>query len=160
MPRSGVLIADRLRYVIYVSGVTTQLRPLTALMLQQRSLYLVGSIFVTIGLVVALSYPIVLKRLIDEGVLAGQMQRVNELALLLLGLLIVEGIATVARDYYYNLAAERVTARIRQRVFDHLLGQEIGFFDSRNVGELTARLSEDVAVINRVVGDQIGRAHV
>jgi ABC-type multidrug transport system fused ATPase/permease subunit len=139
-------------------AVTTQLRPLTALMLQQRSLYLVGSIFVTIGLVVALSYPIVLKRLIDEGVLAGQMQRVNELALLLLGLLIAEGIATVARDYYYNLAAERVTARIRQRVFDHLLGQEIGFFDSRNVGELTARLSEDVAVINRVVGDRLGDA--
>jgi ATP-binding cassette subfamily B protein len=129
---------------------------LSALMLQQRSLYLVGSVFVTIGLVVALSYPIVLKRLIDEGVLAGQMQRVNELALLLLALLMAEGIATVVRDYYYNLAAERITAQIRQRVFDHLLGQEIGFFDSRNVGELTARLAEDVAVINRVVGDRLG----
>ena len=138
--------------------MTTQLRALSALILQQRSLYLVGGIFVTVGLVVALSYPIVLKRLIDDGVLAGNMQRVNELALLLLGLLLAEGIATVARDYYYNLAAERVSAEIRQRVFDHLLGQEIGFFDGRNVGELTARLSEDVAVINRVVGDRLGDA--
>jgi ABC-type multidrug transport system fused ATPase/permease subunit len=91
-------------------------------------------------------------------VLAGQMSRVNELALLLLVLLAAEGVATVIRDYYFNLAAERLTARLRQRVFDHLLRQEIGFFDSRNVGELTIRLADDVAVINRVVGEPLGGA--
>src|SRR5262245_44315381 len=120
--------------------MTTQHRALAALLRDQRSLYAVGSAFVATGLIAALSYPIVVKRLIDEGVLAGQMSRVNELALLLLGLLAAEGVATVARDYYFNLAAERLTVRLRQRVFDHLLRQEIGFFDSRNVGELTTRL--------------------
>jgi len=136
--------------------VTTQLRALSALVLEQRSLYGVGSVFVAIGLVAALSYPIVVKRLIDEGVLAGHAQRVNELALVLLVLLMAEGIATVVRDYYFNLAAERLTARLRQRVFDHLLGQEIGFFDGRNVGELTTRLWDDVTVINGVVGERLG----
>jgi ABC-type multidrug transport system fused ATPase/permease subunit len=136
----------------------TQLRALAVLLRDQRSLYAVGSAFVAIGLVVALYYPILVKRLIDEGVLAGQMSRVNELALLLLVLLAAEGVATVVRDYYFNLAAERLTVRLRQRVFDHLLRQEIGFFDSRSVGELTTRLWDDVTVIGRVVGEPLGAA--
>src|SRR5262245_33660458 len=135
-----------------------QLRALFGMVLEQRWLVAVGTVFVAIGLVAALSYPILVKRLIDEGVLAGQRSRVNELALLLLVLVVAEGVATVVRDHYFNLAAERVTARVRQRVFDHLLSQEIAFFDSRNVGELTTRLSDDVAVINRVVGDKLAEA--
>src|SRR5215468_663521 len=135
-----------------------QLRALCGMVLEQRWLVAVGTLFVGVGLVAALSYPVLVKRLIDEGVLAGQRSRVNELALLLLVLLVAEGVATVVRDHYFNLAAERVTTRLRQRVFDHLLSQEIGFFDSRNVGELTTRLSDDVAVINRVVGDKLADA--
>jgi ATP-binding cassette subfamily B protein len=134
----------------------TQLRALGVLLWDQRRLYAVGSIFVAIGLVAALSYPILVKRLIDEGVLAGQMSRVNDLALLLLVLLAAEGVATVVRDYYFNLAAERLMVRVRQRVFDHLLRQEIGFFDNRSVGELTTRLWDDVTVLGRVVGEPLG----
>jgi ABC-type multidrug transport system fused ATPase/permease subunit len=134
----------------------TQLRALAVLLWDQRRLYAVGSIFVAIGLVAALSYPILVKRLIDEGVLAGQMSRVNDLALLLLVLLAAEGVATVVRDYYFNLAAERLMVRVRQRVFDHLLRQEIGFFDNRSVGELTTRLWDDVTVLGRVVGEPLG----
>src|SRR5882672_9883379 len=140
------------RPVVYDGLVSTQRRALTSLILEQRSLYAIGSTFVAIGLAAALSYPLLIKRLIDDGVLAGNMTRVNELALLLLVLLAAEGVATVIRDYYFNLAAERLTARLRQRVFDHLLRQEIAFFDSRNVGELTARLWDDVTVVGRVIG--------
>src|SRR3989442_14283012 len=111
-----------------------QLRALIALVLEQRSLYAVGSTFVAIGLVAALSYPILVKRLIDEGVLAGRMSRVNELALLLLVLLAVEGIATVIPDYYFNLASQRPTARLRRRGVRHPLRQEIRCFGGRAVG--------------------------
>ena len=135
-----------------------QLRALVGMVLEQRWLVAVGTVFVAIGLIAALSYPILVKRLIDEGILAGHKSRINELALLLLVLLVAEGIATVVRDHYFNLAAERVTSRLRQRVFGHLLSQEIAFFDSRNVGELTTRLSDDVAVINRLVGDKLADA--
>jgi ABC-type multidrug transport system fused ATPase/permease subunit len=136
----------------------TQLRALALLVLEQRWLYVVGSAFVAIGLGAALSYPIIVKRLIDEGVLAGQSSRVNELALLLVVLLAAEGVATIVRNYYFNLAAERLMSRLRQRVFDHLLRQEIKFFDSRSVGELTTRLWDDVTVIGRVISERLGDA--
>jgi ATP-binding cassette subfamily B protein len=138
--------------------VTTQLRALSALILEQRSLYGLGSVFMAIGLLTALSYPVIVKRLIDEGILAGHLHRVNKLALVLLALLLAESVATVVRDYYFNLAAERLAAGLRQRVFDRLLRQEIGFFDRLNAGEITTRLWDDVAVINTVVGDRLGSA--
>ena len=121
---------------MYDGSVSTQRRALTSLILEQRSLYAIGSTFVAIGLAAALSYPILIKRLIDDGVLAGNMARVNELALLLLVLLAAEGVATVIRDYYFNLAAERLTARLRQRVFDHLLRQPHGYSGRHRCGPL------------------------
>src|SRR5262249_702025 len=135
-----------------------QLRALFGMVLEQRWLVAIGTVFVAGGLFAALSYPVLVRRLIDEGVLAGQRWRVRELAVRLRVRRGGEGMATVVRDHYFNLAAERVTTRLRQRVFDHLLRQEIAFFDNRNVGELTTRLSDDVAVINRVVGDRLADA--
>ena len=116
--------------------------------------------FVAVGLVVALSYPILVKRLIDEGVLAGAAvagQRAR--ALLLLVLLVAEGVATVVRDHYFNLAAERVTARLRQRVFDHLLrsGDRLLRQPQRRRAH-DPPVTDDVAVINRVVGDKLAGA--
>src|SRR5262249_60461386 len=96
----------------------TQLRAIVRLLLEQRALYVIGGAFVAIGLVVALSYPILVKRLIDEGVLVGRMSRVNELALMLLALLAAEGDATDVRDHCFNPSTERVTGRLATRVFE------------------------------------------
>src|SRR5207245_10740767 len=41
---------------------------------------------------------------------------------------------------------------------DHLLSQEIAFFDNRSVGELTTRLWDDVTVIGRTLGEPLGAA--
>jgi ABC-type multidrug transport system fused ATPase/permease subunit len=93
-----------------------QLRALFGMVLEQRWLVAVGSVFVAVGLVVALSYPMLVKRLIDEGVLAGQRSRVNELALLLL-VLAAEGVACVVRDHYQSRG--RACDHGSQHVFDH-----------------------------------------
>ena len=136
--------------------IRPQLRALIALVLEQRAAYAAGSVFVAVGLASALAFPVFVKQLIDDGVMGGQARRIDELAIVLLVLLVAEGVATVVRDYYFNLAAERVTARLRQAAFDHLLRQEIAYFDGHRTGELTARLWGDVPAIHRIVGDRLG----
>lgn len=42
----------------------------------------------------------------------------------------------------FNSAAERVMCNLRQRLFSHLITQEIGFYDRIRTGELMNRLSE------------------
>ncbi|MGB7219205.1 MAG: ABC transporter ATP-binding protein [Vicinamibacterales bacterium] len=132
-----------------------QLRATVALVLEQRRHYAIGTVFVLIGIAAGLSYPLLVGRLIDDGVTAGSVERINQLGMILLGLLVAEGASNALRDYYYNVAAERATARLRRKVFDRLLRLEIAFFDGEKTGELTSRLSSDVPAIARVIGDEL-----
>jgi len=138
--------------------MSRQMRALLALVAEQARFYAFGSVFVAAGIAVGLAYPYFVQRLMDEGVIAGRIDRVNAFGLLLLLLLLVEGVSTTMRDYFFNLAAERVIARLRQRVFDHLLRQDIAFFDNSRSGELTARLAGDVPTIQRVVGEEMAES--
>lgn len=135
--------------------VRQQLRATVALVLEQRRHYAIGTVFVLIGIAAGLSYPLLVGRLIDDGVTAGSVERINQLGMILLGLLVAEGASNALRDYYYNVAAERATARLRRKVFDRLLRLEIAFFDGEKTGELTSRLSSDVPAIARVIGDEL-----
>ena len=60
----------------------------------------------------------------------------------ILVILSVGGLASGLRAWLFNSAAERVMARLRFRLFSHLMGQEMGFFDRVRTGELMNRLSE------------------
>jgi ABC-type multidrug transport system fused ATPase/permease subunit len=60
----------------------------------------------------------------------------------ILVILSVGGLASGLRAWLFNCASERVMARLRFRLFSHLMGQEMGFFDRVRTGELMNRLSE------------------
>ena len=62
-----------------------------------------------------------IRLIIDEAIEGGQSQRLNQLSLWMVGILLVEAVATGARDYYFGLGAERVGVRLRRLVFDTLL---------------------------------------
>ena len=143
---------------VYHWVVRQQLRAIFALVLEQRRLYAIGTVFVVVGIAAGLVYPLLVGRLIDDGVTGGRLDRINQLGLALLGVLVVEGVSTSIRDYYYNMAAERAISRLRQKVFEHLLRQEIAFFDREKTGELTTRLWSDVPAIGRVIGDELADA--
>src|SRR4051794_35629025 len=100
------------------------------LLRHERRAYAIGVLFVAVGIVAALAYPQVIRLIIDEGVPGGRVDRINGLGLLMFVLLIVEAIATFVRNGLFNLAAERVAADLQQRAFEHLLRQDIAFFDS------------------------------
>jgi len=141
-----------------VQQVTTQLRRIGMLVWAERRLYLTGFPFVAISICTGLAYPQVIRLLIDEGVQGGRVERLNQMALLLVAILLVEAVATFARDYCFNLGAERVTARLRQLVFETLLRQDIQFFDRRDTGEITTRLWSDVPALWFVLGEEFADA--
>ncbi|ELT87338.1 hypothetical protein CAPTEDRAFT_150102 [Capitella teleta] len=51
--------------------------------------------------------------------------------------------------------AERQSSRIRKRFFQSVMRQHIGWFDEHQVGELTARLSDDINNIQNGIGSKI-----
>src|SRR5882672_4719762 len=129
-----------------------------ALLRGQWRTYAIGTIFVAVGIAAALAYPQIIRLMIDQGILGGHLDRINGLGLLMAALLASEAVATLLRNYLFNLAAERMAADLQQRAFEHLLTEDIAFFDSRTTGELTSRLAAAVPSLQRVFGDELADA--
>jgi ABC-type multidrug transport system fused ATPase/permease subunit len=135
--------------------VTAQLARIAGLLWAERRPYLIGSLFVATSIVTALAYPYVIRLIIDEAIQRGQLQRLNELSLVMVGIVLVEALSTCGRDYCFGLGAERVGLRLRRLVFESLLLQDIQFFDSRDTGEITTRLWTDVPPLEYVLGEEL-----
>lgn len=71
---------------------------------------------------------------------------------------IVVGAATFLQIFMYGIAGEYLTERIRSKAFNHMLKQEIAWFDDKTngTGSLCARLSTDAAAIQGATGQRIG----
>ncbi|XP_023032967.1 ATP-dependent translocase ABCB1 [Drosophila willistoni] len=71
---------------------------------------------------------------------------------------IVVGIATFMQIFFFGIAGERLTERIRGLLFETMLRQEVAWFDDRanGTGSLCARLSGDAAAIQGATGQRIG----
>jgi ATP-binding cassette subfamily B protein len=135
-------------------GVIAQVGHVARLVWAERRPYLTGAIFVAFSLGTALAYPQVIRLIIDDAIGGGHADRLNQLSLWMVGILLVEAVATGARDYFFDLGAERVGVRLRRMVFETLLRQDIQFFDQRDIGEITTRLWADVPPLEYVLGEE------
>ncbi|XP_026840827.1 multidrug resistance protein 1A [Drosophila persimilis] len=71
---------------------------------------------------------------------------------------IVVGIATFMQIYFFGIAGERLTERLRGLMFERMLKQEVAWFDDKanGTGSLCARLSGDAAAVQGATGQRIG----
>jgi ABC-type multidrug transport system fused ATPase/permease subunit len=121
----------------------------------ERRPYLIGAPFVALSTLTSLAYPYVVRLIIDDAIPGGQIQRLNQLCLVIVGILLLEAGATWGRDYFFAWGAERVGVRVRRLVFETLLRQDIQFFDSRDTGEITTRLWADVPPLEHALGEEL-----
>jgi ATP-binding cassette subfamily B protein len=132
-----------------------QVRRVGRLVWTERRPYLTGTIFVALSTLTSLAYPYVVRLIIDDAIGGGQIQRLNELCLTMVAILMLEAGATWGRDYFFAWGAERVGVRVRRLVFETLLRQDIQFFDSRDTGEITTRLWADVPPLEHALGEEL-----
>lgn len=71
---------------------------------------------------------------------------------------VLVGAATFLQIWTYGVAGEYLTERLRGRAFNHMLKQEIAWFDDKanGTGSLCARLSSDAASVQGATGQRIG----
>ena len=94
-----------------------------------------------IASVLALTYPQVIRLLIDAAFTKHDPRRLNRLALLLVCLFALQAIFSFLRTYLLSYTGERIVADVRTRLYDHLVYLPVSFFAGRRVGELTSRLA-------------------
>ena len=57
-----------------------------------------------------------------------------------------------------GVASERVVARLRNRLYSHILSQEMAFFDEHKSGELVSRLGSDTLLVQQATTTALNEA--
>ncbi|KAB5516489.1 hypothetical protein DKX38_027137 [Salix brachista] len=73
-------------------------------------------------------------------------------------IVVVGSLCTAIRAWLFSSASERVVARLRKDLFNHLISQEIAFYDVTRTGELLSRLSEDSQIIKNAATTNLSEA--
>ena len=116
-------------------------------------------VFLVLAAVSTLIFPIALKQLIDEGLIAtdpGQrLMALREHFLALFGVGAALGIFSAARFYMVSWLGERITADLRNAVYAHVVQQSPEFFETTQTGEVLSRLTTDTTLVQTVVGSSL-----
>ncbi|HET9576508.1 MAG TPA: ABC transporter transmembrane domain-containing protein [Usitatibacter sp.] len=93
-----------------------------------------------------------LKVVIDEGFTRGRENMLDATLASLLALIALLGLLTWIRVYNVYWIGARFTADLRRRVYDHLLTLSPGFYEASRTGEVSSRVTNDVTLIEAVMG--------
>jgi ATP-binding cassette, subfamily B, bacterial len=88
--------------------------------------------------------PLLLQRLIDDGVTPGDKQVVVTLALVVAGLAVFDAILSLVLRWYSARIGEGLIYDLRSQVFDHVQRMPLAFFVRTQTGALISRLNSDV----------------
>jgi ATP-binding cassette subfamily B protein len=136
----------------------SSLRRLLKLVLHYRVRFWLASFFLLVSSGVALIYPQIVRVGIDAGIRDGSIDRLNQLAFALVGIVTVHAFFMWMQYYLLDWLGGRVVVDIRSRVFSCVLSLHPEWFHKRRTGELVGRLSSDVTIVEGVLSDEFGKA--
>lgn len=112
-----------------------------------RGKFVLGLVFLLLSSLTLLAFPELAGRLVDaaSGNSDWYINDVNQIALLLLGVLLVQSFFSFFRVYLFARVSERSMADIRLDLYSRLLSLPLGFYDKRRTGELLSRITSDVS---------------
>jgi ATP-binding cassette subfamily B protein len=96
--------------------------------------------------------PLILRLIIDDGILRHRTTTVVELSLTVAGLALVDAAATYVKSWYSAWIGESVVTELRTAVFAHLQRQPLAFFTRTQTGSLVSRLNSDINGTQQAVG--------
>ncbi|MBN8703139.1 MAG: ATP-binding cassette domain-containing protein [Bacteroidetes bacterium] len=108
--------------------------------------FYVGIIFLLLTSATALIFPKFMGELADTAK-DHNIERANELGLLLVIVLIGQSVFSYFRIYLFVNFTENTLAKLRIHTYEHLIKLPMTYFSEKRVGELNSRLSADVNLI-------------
>ena len=135
-----------------LSGLLPFIRP-------YRGRVALAGLFLVLAAVSTLAFPVALKILIDQGLVAAdpgqRIMALREHFLALFGVAAALGLFSAARFYMVSWLGERITADLRNAVYAHVLRQSPEFFETTKTGEVLSRLTTDTTLVQTVVGSSL-----
>jgi len=101
-------------------------------------------VFVVLDSVLVVATPLLLKSLVDDGIVGGDRGLVVRLSLLVALLALVSAAVGMLERWFSARIGEGLIYDLRTQVFGHVLRQPIAFFTRTQTGALVSRLGSDV----------------
>lgn len=98
-----------------------------------------------------LAFPLVIVRLLDSVTKAKDFTPLNNLALLLVGIFLLQAVFSFLQSYLLTYIGEHIVYDLRQNLFSHLQELSLDFYANRRVGEIVSRLSSDVTQVRTLL---------
>jgi ATP-binding cassette subfamily B protein len=118
-----------------------------------------AALFLVLAAVTTLAFPVALKALIDQGLVAAdpgeRVMALREHFLALFGVGAALGLFSALRFYMVTWLGERITADLRNAVYRHVVRQSPEFFETTQTGEVLSRLTTDTTLVQTVVGSSL-----
>ena len=94
--------------------------------------------------VLVVANPLLIQRIVDDGIIGGDGGLVTMLALLMVVVALVGAVLSVAGGWLSSLIGEGLIFDLRTKVFGHVQRQSLAFFTRTQTGALVSRLNNDV----------------
>ncbi|MFL5807641.1 MAG: ABC transporter ATP-binding protein [Roseiflexaceae bacterium] len=111
------------------------------------------ALLLTSGL--GLAFPLVIVRLLESVTQGKNYGSLNSLALLLVGLFLVQAAFSFVQSYLLTYIGERIVYDLRTSLYNHLQRLSLDFYAVRRVGEIVSRLSSDVTQMRTMLTTNI-----
>lgn len=113
--------------------------------------YLLGMFFLLGSSLANLAFPKLLGDLVNSGSQGSLGQTLNQTAIILGVLLIIQSVFSYFRIVLFVNVTEKSLALIRRATYNHLIKLPLKFFEQRRVGELNSRISADVTLLQETL---------
>jgi len=100
---------------------------------------------------------LLVRRIIDEAIPAGDRGMVNTLALIMAALALASGAISLLERWFSARIGESLIYDLRVQLFDHVQRMPIGFFTRTQTGALISRMNNDVIGAQRALTGTLGQ---
>ena len=101
-------------------------------------------VLVVLDATLVVATPLLLRRLVDDGVVPGDRSVVTVLAVVVAGIAVVDALFALAQRWYSARIGEGLIYDLRTKVFAHVQEMPLAFFTRTQTGALVSRLHSDV----------------
>jgi subfamily B ATP-binding cassette protein MsbA len=123
------------------------------LLLPHKKALIVGSVFLIGASLTNLAIPLLIKDLVDVVMVKKNLPMLNNIAINIGGLFLLQLLCSTAHNYLFDLTEKRITTDFRKRIFNHLQTLSLSFFAKRRTGEIMSRMTNDVTTLENLITD-------
>ncbi|MCL2046550.1 MAG: ABC transporter ATP-binding protein/permease [Oscillospiraceae bacterium] len=94
---------------------------------------------------------IIIGRIVDQGLIGGDLNALIRLVIMAFGVLIISNLLGVFESWLNIWISQHITFDMRNKMFKHLLNMSHRFFTSRQQGEAITRMTTDIGGVQSII---------